>query len=289
MLAMKKIIILGANGQLGNEFRQLEKDFPSFKFFFYDVAEMDIMQKDLVDRGISEVKPDFVVNCAAYTAVDKAETDKELAYAINSDAIKNIAAACVANSVKLIHISTDYVFDGEASEPYTEDSPVNPSSIYGLSKLEGEKGALHTAENAIVIRTAWVYSVYGNNFVKTMLRLMSTKPEISVVADQFGSPTYALDLAVAIMQIISEGEWISGIYHFTNEGIINWFDFASEIKNISGLSCTIHPITTEQYPTPAKRPKYSVLDKTKIQQTFNIKLRDWKESLQDCLNKMPAN
>jgi dTDP-4-dehydrorhamnose reductase len=289
MLAMKKIIILGANGQLGNEFRQLEKDFPSFKFFFYDVAEMDIMQKDLVDRGISEVKPDFVVNCAAYTAVDKAETDKELAYAINSDAIKNIAAACVTHSVKLIHISTDYVFDGEASKPYTEDSPVNPSSIYGLSKLEGEKGALQTAENAIVIRTAWVYSVYGNNFVKTMLRLMSTKPEISVVADQFGSPTYAHDLAVAIMQIISEGKWVPGIYHFTNEGMINWFDFASEIKNISGLSCTIHPITTEQYPTPAKRPKYSVLDKTKIQKTFNIKLRDWKESLQDCLNKMPAN
>jgi dTDP-4-dehydrorhamnose reductase len=289
MLAMKKIIVLGANGQLGNEFRQLEKDFPSFKFFFYDVAEMDIMQKDLVDRGISEVKPDFVVNCAAYTAVDKAETDKELAYAINSDAVKNISAACVAHSVKLIHISTDYVFDGEASEPYTEDSPVNPTSIYGLSKLEGEKEALQAAENAIVIRTAWVYSVYGNNFVKTMLRLMSTKPEISVVADQFGSPTYALDLAVAIMQIISEEKWIPGIYHFTNEGIINWFDFASEIKNISGLSCTIHPITTEQYPTPAKRPKYSVLDKTKIQQTFNIKLRDWKESLQDCLNKMPAN
>ena len=286
---MKKIIILGAKGQLGNEFQELEKQFPSFTFFFYDVAEMDIVNKDLVEKGISEIKPDYVVNCAAYTAVDKAETDKELAYAINSEAVRNIAVACAVNGVKFIHISTDYVFDGEASEPYNEDSPVNPFSVYGLSKLHGEKEALQADKEVIIIRTAWVYSTYGNNFVKTMLRLMKTKPEIGVVADQYGSPTYARDLAVAIMQIISDGKWVPGIYHFTNDGVINWFDFASEIKKLSGLSCVIHPITTEQYPTPAKRPKYSVLDKTKIQRTFGIKLKNWKESLEDCLRKMPVN
>jgi len=286
---MKKIIILGAKGQLGNEFQELESHFPAFTFYFFDVAELDIVQADLVNKKISEIKPDYVVNCAAYTAVDKAESDKELAYAINSDAVRNIAAACTANGSKLVHISTDYVFDGEASQPYQEDSNVNPSSVYGLSKLKGEKEALDADNDAIIIRTAWVYSIYGNNFVKTMLRLMSTKPEISVVADQYGSPTYARDLAVAIMQIISSDKWVPGIYHFTNEGIINWFDFASEIKAISGLPCTIHPITTDQYPTAAKRPKYSVLDKAKIQETFNIELKDWKESLQECLRKMPAN
>ena len=285
---MKKIIILGSKGQLGNEFQELEKQFPTFTFFFYDVAEMDIVNKDLVEKGISEIKPDYVVNCAAYTAVDKAETDKELAYAINSDAVRNIAGACAVNGVKFIHISTDYVFDGQASEPYNEDSPVNPFSVYGLSKLQGEKEALQTDKEVIIIRTAWVYSTYGSNFVKTMLRLMKTKPEISVVADQYGSPTYARDLAIAIMQIISDGKWVPGIYHFTNDGIINWFDFASAIKKLSGLSCIIHPITTEQYPTPAKRPKYSVLDKTKIQQTFGIKLKNWKESLEDCLREMPV-
>ena len=285
---MKKIIILGSKGQLGNEFQELEKQFPSFKFFFYDVAEMDIVNKELVEKDIAEIKPDYIVNCAAYTAVDKAETEKELAYAINSDAVRNIAEACSSNAAKFIHISTDYVFDGEASEPYKEDSPVNPFSVYGLSKLQGEKEALQTDKEVIIIRTAWVYSTYGSNFVKTMLRLMKTKPEISVVADQYGSPTYARDLAIAIMQIISDGKWVPGIYHFTNDGIINWFDFASAIKKLSGLSCIIHPITTEQYPTPAKRPKYSVLDKTKIQQTFGIKLKNWKESLEDCLREMPV-
>jgi dTDP-4-dehydrorhamnose reductase len=285
---MKKIIILGAKGQLGNEFQELELRFPAFTFFFFDVAELDIVQADLVNKKISEIKPDYVVNCAAYTAVDKAETEKGIAYAINADAVKNIAAACSANGSNLVHISTDYVFDGEASHPYKEDSDVNPSSVYGLSKLKGEREALQADNNAIIIRTAWVYSIYGNNFVKTMLRLMSTKPEISVVADQYGSPTYAHDLAVAIMQIISSDRWVPGIYHFTNEGVINWFDFASEIKAISGLPCTVHPITTDQFPTAAKRPKYSVLDKAKIQQTFNIQLKDWKESLQECLRKMPA-
>lgn len=284
---MKKILVIGSKGQLGNEFQELAKEYPFFLYIFYDVAQMDIANKELVEEEMEELKPDYLINCAAYTAVDKAETDSELAYAINGDAVGNLALACAANNVKFIHISTDYVFDGEATEPYKEDTQVNPSSVYGLSKLKGEQEALHNNKDAIIIRTAWVYSVYGNNFVKTMLRLMKTKPEINVVADQFGSPTYAHDLAAAIMLIISSAKWIPGIYHFTNDGNISWFDFASEIKRLSRFPCTINPITTEQYPTPAKRPKYSVLDKAKIQQTFAVKLKDWKESLQQCLSKMP--
>jgi dTDP-4-dehydrorhamnose reductase len=283
---MKKIIVIGSKGQLGNEFQELEKQYQSFQFFFYDVEEMDIVNKDLVEKGISEVKPDYLINCAAYTAVDKAETEKEIAFAINSEAVRNIATACSSNGVKFIHISTDYVFDGEASEPYKEESIVNPSNIYGESKLSGEQEAVKGNADVIIVRTAWVYSIYGSNFVKTMLRLMRSKPEISVVADQYGSPTYAHDLAEVIMNIISSGKWVPGIYHYTNDGIISWFDFASEIKKLSVLSCKINPITTEEYPTPAKRPQYSVLDKTKIQQTFGVRLKDWKDSLQQCLDKM---
>ena len=284
---MKKILVIGSKGQLGNELQQLEKKYPEFQFFFYDVEEMDIVNKELVEKEVAQLEPDFLVNCAAYTAVDKAEADSALAYAINSDAVRNLAETCTANKVKFIHISTDYVFDGEASQPYTEESVTNPQNVYGVTKLKGEEEALKN-KDAIVIRTAWVYSIYGNNFVKTMLRLMKTKPEINVVADQYGSPTYAHDLASVIMQIISSGKWTHGIYHFTNEGVITWFDFATEIKNLSGSGCIVNPITTDQYPTPAKRPKYSVLDKTKIQQTFDIKLADWKESLQQCLSKMPS-
>jgi dTDP-4-dehydrorhamnose reductase len=284
---MKKIIVVGSKGQLGNEFQELEKNYPLFQFFFFDVAEMDIVNKELVEKGIDDVKPDYLINCAAYTAVDKAETEKELAYSINSDAVRNLAIACTKNGVRFIHISTDYVFDGEAKDPYKEDYIVNPANIYGLSKLKGEEEALNGNKEVIIIRTAWVYSIFGNNFVKTMLRLMKTKPEINVVADQEGSPTYAHDLAVAIMQIISSGKWVPGIYHFTNEGVTNWFNFAEEIQRLSKLNCIIHPITTEEYPTAAKRPKYSVLDKTKIQQAFGIKLKNWKDSLQECLDKMP--
>src|SRR5215213_8041102 len=197
---MKKIIVTGSKGQLGNEFQNLAKVYSSYQFFFYDVEEMNIMDKDLVNKGIAEIKPDYLINCAAYTAVDKAETDKEIVYAINSDAVRNLALACTANDVKFIHISTDYVFDGEAREPYKEDSIVNPKNVYGQSKLKGEEEALAGNKEVIIIRTAWVYSAYGNNFAKTMLRLMKTKTEINVVADQVGSPTYAHDLAAAIME-----------------------------------------------------------------------------------------
>src|SRR5215212_8289649 len=211
---MKKILVIGSKGQLGSELQQLAQQYPSFQFFFYDVAEMDIVKKELVEEGIAEVRPDYLVNCAAYTAVDKAETDKELAYAINSEAVRNLASACSVNDVRFIHISTDYVFDGMATKPYKEDSEVNPSSVYGLSKLKGELEALEYNKEVIIIRTAWVYSEYGNNFVKTMLRLMREKKEINVVADQQGSPTYAYDLAEAIMYIILSGKWVPGIYNF---------------------------------------------------------------------------
>jgi len=284
---MRKIVVIGAKGQLGSEFQNLEKNYPFFQFYFYDVAEMDIVNRALVEKGIEELKPDYLINCAAYTAVDKAETEKELAFAINSDAVKNLALSCSKHNVHFIHISTDYVFDGEATEPYQENSILNPTNVYGQSKLKGEEEALDGDKNVIVIRTAWVYSAYGNNFVKTMLRLMTSKPEISVVADQYGSPTYAYDLAMAIMHIITSGKWVPGIYHFTNEGVISWFDFAEQIKNIRKLSSTIHAITTAEYPTRAKRPKYSVLDKTKIQKTFGLELRSWRESLKECLAIIP--
>ena len=284
---MKKILVIGAKGQLGSELQELSKDYP-FQFFFYDVAEMDIANKDLVDQGIVRLKPDYLINCAAYTAVDKAETDKELAFAINADAVKYLAQACTDSGVKFIHISTDYVFNGNGKEPYKENDALSPINVYGESKLKGEKEAIAGNRDVIIIRTAWVYSAYGSNFVKTMLQLMKSKPEINVVADQVGSPTYAHDLAEAILQIISSGKWVEGIYHFTNNGVISWFDFANEIKNLTSLDCKVNPIPTEKYPTPAKRPKYSVLDKTKIQQTFGIKLKDWKESLKKCLSKMPS-
>ena len=285
---MKKILVVGSKGQLGSELQELSREY-SFHFFFFDFPEMDITNKELVNEKINSLKPDFLINCAAYTAVDKAETEKDIAFAINRGGVSNLATACTENNVLFIHISTDYVFDGETKEPYKEDSPVKPANIYGISKLQGEQEALKNNPEVIIIRTAWVYSAYGSNFVKTMLRLMKTKPEINVVADQFGSPTYAHDLAEVILQIISSGKWTPGIYHYTNNGIISWFDFASEVKNLSNLSCSILPITTEQYPTPARRPKYSVLDKTKMRQTFGIELKDWKESLKECLAKMPVH
>ncbi len=277
---MKKIIIVGANGQLGNEFQVLSTNYQDHQFFFYDKQQLNIVDKEEVEKVIAQIKPDYLVNCAAYTAVDKAETDKELAHSINHEAVDYLAATCVEHNVRFIHTSTDYVFNGAATKPYKEDDLTNPTTIYGATKLEGERAAIKYGD-AIVIRTAWVYSIYGNNFVKTMLRMMKTKESLNVVADQYGTPTYAADLAEATMQIITSGKWLPGIYHFTNDGIITWFDFAMQIKKLSGLSCIVNPITTAEYPTTAKRPQYSVLDKSKIQSAYGIKLKDWKQSLQE--------
>jgi dTDP-4-dehydrorhamnose reductase len=230
-----------------------------------------------------QYKPAFFVSCGAYTAVDKAENEREFAEKINAHAVGIIAEQCKQTGATLIQISTDYVFDGNAQHPYTTDAPTNPVNFYGQTKLDGEKLALARNDRTIIIRTAWLYSSSGNNFVKTMLRLMNEKSEISVVNDQLGTPTYARDLAIAICKIITSEKQTYGVYHFTNAGIISWFDFAVEIKRLAKLNCTIHAIPTSAFPTPAKRPRYSVLDKSKIVNDYSIELRDWRESLKECM------
>ncbi len=230
-----------------------------------------------------QYQPHYFINCGAYTLVDKAETEKELSEKINGENVGYIAELCKQFNTTLIHVSTDYVFDGNAKHPYKTDDATNPVNFYGQTKLIGENLALAKNDKTIIIRTAWVYSSFGKNFVKTMLRLMSERNEISVVNDQLGTPTYARDLATAICEIIASGKEKYGVYHFTNTGIISWFDFAVEIKKLAGLNCTVHAIATSQFPTPAKRPHYSVLDKSKIAQDYSVQLKDWKVSLKECM------
>lgn len=249
---------------------------------------MNIGDDAQVEKVFTEIQPRFCLNCAAYTAVDKAESETEKAFLINAIGAQNLAKSSSKHNTKFIHISTDYVFDGKAYEPYDEDHPTNPMGVYGASKLEGERLTLEAAPDCIIIRTSWVYSVYGNNFVKTMLRLMHAKQELNVVADQFGSPTYAHDLASAIMHIITGSKWVAGIYHFSNEGITTWFQFAQEIKAISNADCVVHPITTSQYPTAAQRPLYSVMSNEKIKSTYDLNLPNWRESLRNCIERIPA-
>jgi dTDP-4-dehydrorhamnose reductase len=282
------ILVTGSNGQLGSDLRDLAASYPQYNFIFTDVAELSIVDKDAVDRFFTTERPAYLVNCAAYTAVDKAESERELSDEINGTAVGILAAACQEHGTKFIHISTDYVFNGEASSPLKETDKVDPVNAYGASKLLGEQLAFQNAPGVIIIRTSWVYSFYGKNFVKTMMRLMNEKQSLGVIDDQLGSPTYAADLAEAIMQIISSGKWEPGIYNYSNDGIISWFDFANEIKRQIGANCIVNPLTTEQFPTPARRPKYSVLDKAKIQNTFSITLKNWKESLRLCISKLLA-
>ncbi|MBD0367382.1 MAG: dTDP-4-dehydrorhamnose reductase [Flavisolibacter sp.] len=283
---MAKILVTGANGQLGSELRDIAGSFRHHIFLFEDRTGIDITNDQDITSYFSIHAPQYCINCAAYTAVDKAETEEEQALAVNVQAVKNLAAACNQYGAKFIHISTDYVFDGTANKPYKEEDAPHPVNRYGQSKLMGEIEAQKESNQTIILRTSWVYSVYGNNFVKTMLRLMQSRPQINVVADQQGSPTYAADLAAAIMHIIDSGVWVPGIYHFTNEGETTWFQFAEAIKELYSLNCTIQPIKTEQYPTPAKRPKYSVLDKEKIVRTFQIRLIPWQQSLSTCLLRL---
>ncbi len=277
------ILVTGQNGQLGNELKVLSKTFPQYKYVFTDADELDITDAEKVDEYFRNYKPVICINAAAYTAVDKAETDRELALKINAWAVGNLAENCRKLNTRFIHISTDYVFDGTAAIPYNEDHPVSPVNFYGESKLKGEEIALEKMPSAVIIRTSWVYSFFGNNFVKTMLRLMRERESIQVINDQFGSPTYAADLAAVIMQIAAEAEDKGGIYHFSNEGIISWFDFAVAIKEFAGLPCNVKPIDTSGYPTPAKRPAYSAMSKEKIQSVFGIQLKYWKDSLQQCM------
>lgn len=288
---LPKIIVTGANGQLGKEIRTLATAYPAFQFIFLSREDLPIHHFETVRNFFEITKPQFCINCAAYTAVDKAEEEKELAFQINAEAVGVLAAVCKKYSARFIHISTDYVFDGTAATPYKEDAVTNPVNTYGATKLKGEQEALQYNPSSIIIRTSWVYSEFGKNFVKTMMKLMSEREELKVVNDQVGSPTYAADLAEAILQIItasqiSDTNWRPGMYHFSNSGIISWYDFAAAIKEISGSKCNILPIPSSNFPTPAKRPSYSVFDKEKIQKTFGIVLKDWKESLRQCIRKI---
>lgn len=281
-----RILVTGANGQLGKEIRQLETKWPQFDFLFLSREDLPIHHFELVRQFFIGSHPDYLINCAAYTAVDKAEKEKDLAFQVNAEAVGVLAAICKEHSCKFIHLSTDYVFDGDASRPYGEEDPTHPQGVYGASKCEGEKQAQELNPEAIIIRTSWLYSSFGNNFVKTILRLLKEKPVVNVVSDQLGSPTYAKDLAEAILQIVSTNNWNSGVYHYSNEGTTSWFEFAKAIADMSGSATQVHPITTPEFPTPAKRPAWSVLDTSKISAVYGLTIRPWREGLKDCLERL---
>lgn len=282
------ILITGCNGQLGNEMQLLEKENPQHQYFNTDVAQLDITNPEAIEEFVSNNAIDIIVNCAAFTAVDKAESSQELCHLLNAKAPEYLAAAVAKRGGYLVQVSTDYVFDGTNHTPYTEDEATCPNSVYGSTKLEGEKLAMAACANTMIIRTAWLYSTFGNNFVKTMIRLGLEKPELGVIFDQIGTPTYAGDLAAAIMAAINHGI-VPGIYHFSNEGVISWYDFTKAIHRIAGItSCHVKPLHTAEYPTPAARPHYSVLDKTKIKQTYGIEIPYWEESLEKCVAKLLA-
>ncbi len=281
----KNILVTGANGQLGMEFRALADKFPQYQFLFVSKEELPVNDSPAIEKYFSDHKITYCINCAAYTAVDKAEAEKEIAFEINGHAVGKLAAICKTHGAILIHFSTDYVFNGEAAEPYRETDPTDPVNAYGASKLLGEEEAIKNDPDSVIIRTSWVYSSYGKNFVKTMLRLMNEKESISVVDDQFGCPTYAHDIAEAVLTVITQNEKPTpGIYNYCNEGKINWFEFAIAIRDLSKSSCKVDPISTEQYPTPAKRPHYSALNTSKIQDTFKLEIPNWKASLESCLS-----
>lgn len=282
-------MVTGAYGQLGNALkRELEND-KNIEAIFTDADTLDITDTTALNRFFEDNPVEMVVNCAAYTAVDRAESDDLKAAAINSGAVGNLGQAAAKHGVKVIHISTDYVFNGETFRPYEENDEPYPQSIYGRTKLEGEGLLTSFSNKAMIIRTAWLYSEFGNNFVKTMLRLADEKDEINVVADQIGTPTYAGDLAHIIHQIINYKEWKPGIYHFTNEGVASWYDFTKAIFELTGKKTKVNPIRTSQYPTPAKRPLYSVLSKDKIKRTFGVEIPYWRDSLKSCLKELGKN
>lgn len=278
------ILITGCNGQLGNELQLLEKNYSEHTFFNTDVHELDITNAEAIDKFVSSNNINIIINCAAYTAVDKAESNKELCQVLNADAPAYLAKAISKRNGWMIQVSTDYVFDGTKNTPYVETDSPCPNSVYGSTKLDGEKAVEQACKNTMIIRTAWLYSSFGNNFVKTMMRLGKEKDELNVIFDQIGTPTYARDLAIAIMTAVEKGI-VPGIYHFSNEGVISWYDFTKAIHRLSGItSCHVRPIHTEEYPTAATRPHYSVLDKTKIKKTYGIEIPYWEDSLAECIN-----
>jgi dTDP-4-dehydrorhamnose reductase len=293
---MRNVLVTGSNGQLGSEIKELVNEGGTLSgqestFFFTDRETLDITNFHAMEEFIDTNEIDIIINCAAYTAVDKAESDEYNADAINHVAVKDMAKLSKEKGLKLIHISTDYVFNGKNYMPYKEDDATAPNGVYGQTKLDGENAILEIApKGAIIIRTSWVYSSYGANFVKTMLRLGKERQELGVIFDQVGTPTYARDLAQAILDILSHPELDSRaavqIYHYSNEGVLSWYDFAKEIMRMAKLTCQVNPIETKEYPTPAVRPHYSLLNKAKIKKEFNITIPYWKDSLDDCLRKL---
>ena len=282
------ILVTGSNGQLGSDIKDLSKDYKSFNFIFTDYQELDITSKLDVEAFFAVNEVDYIINCAAYTAVDLAEKEEVKAFKLNAYAVKFLVEVAQEYQSKFISISTDYVFDGTATEPYRTDAQTKPQSTYGRSKELGEKFALEYGKS-LIIRTSWLYSTHGNNFVKTMLRLGKERDELGIVSDQIGSPTYAKDLAKAILDIIEYSEknkFIPGIYHYANKGEISWFDFTKKIFEIKQIDCNLNAITTADYPTPAKRPAYSVFDTSKIVETYNVKIPNWEDSLKECLNNL---
>lgn len=283
---MNNILITGANGQLGNEMQVVAKENPQYHYFYTDVNELDITNEQAILTFVEKNEIDLIVNCAAYTAVDKAEDNEDLCHKLNAVAPGYLAKAAETRHAGMIQISTDYVFDGTQHIPYKEDQTTCPDSVYGTTKLEGERQVLNNCTNSLIIRTAWLYSIYGNNYVKTMIRLGKEKEQLGVIFDQIGTPTYANDLARAIFAIINKGI-VRGIYHFSDEGVCSWYDFTIAIHRLAGIkTCKVKPLHTEEYPTKANRPHYSVLDKTKIKNTFGIEIPHWEESLKRCIQTL---
>ncbi|MPQ46451.1 dTDP-4-dehydrorhamnose reductase [Marinifilum sp. N1E240] len=282
-----KVLITGSNGQLGSEIKALASEYTNFEFVYSDLPELDICKKNLLTQFVIENNIKGIVNCAAYTAVDKAEKDGVLAELVNAKAVENLVAVAENQHLKLIHISTDYVFDGTSHIPYSEKMPVSPLGVYGKTKRAGELQVIYSASNSILIRTSWLYSIYGNNFVKTMLRLGAERESLGVICDQVGTPTYARDLAQACLEILSKSERLDTqgkVYHFSNEGAASWYDFAKSIMIMGEVDCQVNPIESKDYPTPAARPHYSVLNKSKIKADFGIQIPYWGDSLCDCID-----
>lgn len=282
------ILVTGCNGQLGNEIQLLEREYPQHQWYNTDVQELNITDVNAIRQFVLEHQIDGIINCAAYTAVDKAEEQEELCTKLNAEAPAYLASAVGSRGGWMIQISTDYVFDGTGHVPYVEDDDTCPNSVYGRTKLVGELNVQKLCEKSMIIRTAWLYSTFGNNFVKTMIRLGKERSELGVIFDQIGTPTYAHDLAHVIMTVVRKGI-VPGVYHFTNEGVISWYDFAKAIHRIAGIkTCHVKPLHTAEYPTPARRPHYSVLDKTKIKKVYGIEIPYWEESLRDCIEKLKS-
>ncbi|NBL64808.1 dTDP-4-dehydrorhamnose reductase [Flavobacterium sp. NST-5] len=286
---MKKILVTGANGQLGSEINAISRNLSGYEFVFATRENFSLEDSFYISEYLEHLQPDIIINCAAYTAVDKAETDKAAAEAVNHTAVEAMAKYCFKKNSNLLHISTDYVFNGNSAKALDENAAVAPINFYGESKLRGEEAAMRENPTSIIIRTAWVYSEFGNNFVKTMMKLMNERDSLNIVNDQIGSPTYAGDLAKAILKIIDSGVWHPGMYHYSNKGEISWYDFAKDIKELANLNCELTGIPTTAYPTPAKRPAFSLLNTKKISETYQVEIPFYKDSLQKVIQKLQSN